>query len=155
MALAVPLSRFTSRVGGGSAFFVRRHSHLMKITVITGVMAATILIAGCGKKPSSSSATPQVAMTNPVVVLIPPEYSSSGSPRGIVTSTNFDGKADLESLTNAVRAATSEPIINLRKEGNDGTRYLVSTDSAKDQREYTLTWSGTNWQVSLMSFVKH
>ncbi len=25
MALAVPLSRFTSRVGGGSAFFVRRH----------------------------------------------------------------------------------------------------------------------------------
>ena len=25
MALSVPLSRFTSRVGGGSAFFVRRH----------------------------------------------------------------------------------------------------------------------------------
>ena len=25
LALAVPLSRFTSRVGGGSAFFVRRH----------------------------------------------------------------------------------------------------------------------------------
>ncbi len=25
MALAVPLSRFTSQVGGGSAFFVRRH----------------------------------------------------------------------------------------------------------------------------------
>ena len=25
MALAVPLSRFTSRVGGGSAFFVRQH----------------------------------------------------------------------------------------------------------------------------------
>ena len=27
MALAVPLSRFTSRVGGGSAFFVRRIMH--------------------------------------------------------------------------------------------------------------------------------
>ena len=27
MALVVPLSRFTSRVGGGSAFFVRRHKH--------------------------------------------------------------------------------------------------------------------------------
>src|ERR1035437_3740735 len=25
LALAVPLSRFTSRVGGGSAFYVRRH----------------------------------------------------------------------------------------------------------------------------------
>jgi hypothetical protein len=32
---------------------------------------------------------------------------------------------------------------------------LVSTDSASDQREYALTWSSTNWQVSLMSFVKH
>ena len=30
MALAVPLSRFTSRVGGGSAFFVRPLSHAMK-----------------------------------------------------------------------------------------------------------------------------
>ena len=29
MALAVPLSRFTSRVGGGSAFFVRRHYTFM------------------------------------------------------------------------------------------------------------------------------
>jgi hypothetical protein len=27
LALAVPLSRFTSRVGGGSAFFVRRLTH--------------------------------------------------------------------------------------------------------------------------------
>ena len=27
MALSVPLSRFTSQVGGGSAFFVRPHSH--------------------------------------------------------------------------------------------------------------------------------
>ena len=30
MALAVPLSRFTSRVGGGSAFFVRQQAHAMK-----------------------------------------------------------------------------------------------------------------------------
>ena len=28
MALAVPLSRFTSQVGGGSAFFVRRLAHM-------------------------------------------------------------------------------------------------------------------------------
>ena len=31
MALAVPLSRFTSRVGGGSAFFVRRIPRMDKI----------------------------------------------------------------------------------------------------------------------------
>ena len=30
MALAVPLSRFTSRVGGGSAFFVRQQRDAMK-----------------------------------------------------------------------------------------------------------------------------
>ena len=30
MALAVPLSRFTSRVGGGSAFYVRPHYAFMK-----------------------------------------------------------------------------------------------------------------------------
>ena len=30
MALSVPLSRFASRVGGGSAFFVRHRSHAMK-----------------------------------------------------------------------------------------------------------------------------
>jgi len=32
LALSVPLSRFTSRVGGGSAFFVRPHYTFMKIT---------------------------------------------------------------------------------------------------------------------------
>jgi len=30
LARSVPLSRFTSRVGGGSAFYVRHHSHAMK-----------------------------------------------------------------------------------------------------------------------------
>jgi hypothetical protein len=30
LALSVPLSRFTPQVGGGSAFFVRHHSHAMK-----------------------------------------------------------------------------------------------------------------------------
>ena len=34
MALAVPLSRFTSRVGGGSAFFVRRLDHIMQHPII-------------------------------------------------------------------------------------------------------------------------
>ena len=31
MARSVPLSRFTSRVGGGSAFFVRPHSRFMNM----------------------------------------------------------------------------------------------------------------------------
>jgi hypothetical protein len=31
LALSVPLSRFTSRVGGGSAFYVRCQSHAMKL----------------------------------------------------------------------------------------------------------------------------
>ena len=44
MALSVPLSRFTSRVGGGSAFFVRQHSHAMKIYTSFFVIA---LICGC------------------------------------------------------------------------------------------------------------
>jgi len=34
LALAVPLSRFTSRVGGGSAFFVRLHKHAMRYYIL-------------------------------------------------------------------------------------------------------------------------
>ena len=41
MALSVPLSRFTSRVGGGSAFFVRQHYTFMNIR------ASILLLAGC------------------------------------------------------------------------------------------------------------
>jgi hypothetical protein len=37
LALAVPLSRFTSRVGGGSAFYVRHHYTLMKKIIVTGL----------------------------------------------------------------------------------------------------------------------
>jgi hypothetical protein len=32
LALSVPLSRFTSRVGGGSAFYVRPLAHAMKLS---------------------------------------------------------------------------------------------------------------------------
>ena len=34
MALSVPLSRFTSRVGGGSAFFVRRMRHSVSFRLL-------------------------------------------------------------------------------------------------------------------------
>ena len=44
LALAVPLSRFTSRVGGGSAFFVRRHSRVCpKFIIVLAVVAALVL----------------------------------------------------------------------------------------------------------------
>ena len=39
MALAVPLSRFTSQVGGGSAFFVRRMSTKEKATAFIAIAA--------------------------------------------------------------------------------------------------------------------
>ena len=48
MALSVPLSRFTSRVGGGSAFYVRRHrardmSIPKKVTLIVGLVTCAIV----------------------------------------------------------------------------------------------------------------
>ena len=41
MALSVPLSRFTSQVGGGSAFFVRHHFTHMKTSHIFGLVVRT------------------------------------------------------------------------------------------------------------------
>ena len=55
MARSVPLSRFTPRVGGGSAFFVRHRSHFMRIShfIIVGVAAlAAMLSVGCSKSSS-------------------------------------------------------------------------------------------------------
>ena len=47
MALAVPLSRFTSRVGGGSAFYVRQHYTLMNDRILLALLGLIpILIAG-------------------------------------------------------------------------------------------------------------
>ena len=45
MALAVPLSRFTSLVGGGSAFFVRRMSTKMALTIWLLKIAWIIFVA--------------------------------------------------------------------------------------------------------------
>ena len=61
MALSVPLSRFTSRVGGGSAFFVRHRLHFMRIThfitIVVAALAATFAVS-CSK---SSSPIPDVS----------------------------------------------------------------------------------------------
>jgi len=47
LALSVPLSRFTSRVGGGSAFFVSP-LRTMRVFSVTLLACASILLAGCG-----------------------------------------------------------------------------------------------------------
>ena len=43
MALAVPLSRFTPRVGGGSAFFVRRRHTIMTTPKRHGLLTAFLI----------------------------------------------------------------------------------------------------------------
>ena len=59
MALAVPLSRFTSRVGGGSAFYVRLlDAHFMKTSLV--VVLAFILV-GCKSSQQSASLTTEQA----------------------------------------------------------------------------------------------
>jgi len=44
LALSVPLSRSTLRVGGGSAFFVRHHSRMIRIITFLGF---ALLAVGC------------------------------------------------------------------------------------------------------------
>ena len=46
MALAVPLSRFTPRVGGGSAFYVRQQAHAMKLELLIRFLLAALLVLG-------------------------------------------------------------------------------------------------------------
>ena len=61
MALAVPLSRFTSRVGGGSAFYVRHRQNFMRILhyIATAALLA-VLVIGCSKKPSEQTHHPKL-----------------------------------------------------------------------------------------------
>jgi hypothetical protein len=55
LALAVPLSRFTPRVGGGSAFFVRRHYTFMNIRAFLLFLAGCCLLsAGCHREAAIS-----------------------------------------------------------------------------------------------------
>ena len=69
MALAVPLSRFTSRVGGGSAFFVRRHAHSMKTHHIL-IIGASLLAAGCSQPASTTDARQAADMQTITNVII-------------------------------------------------------------------------------------
>ena len=53
MALSVPLSRFTSQVGGGLAFYVRRHHTFMKFMLT--LFAVSLLLTACTKNTSDAS----------------------------------------------------------------------------------------------------
>ena len=57
MALSVPLSRFTPRVGGGSAFFVRPQdiTLIMKTTTKTliAVITTALIVVGCATTKTS------------------------------------------------------------------------------------------------------
>jgi hypothetical protein len=70
MALSVPLSRFTSPVGGGSAFFVR--PIIMRTTIVTLVLVAFVI--GC-----SAPNGPRQAVVTPLPKpLSPPPFSTTG-----------------------------------------------------------------------------
>ena len=56
--------KFTAQ-GSSQLFSSNATLRLMKNAIITGVMAATILMVGCGKKSPSSSATPPPAQADP------------------------------------------------------------------------------------------
>ena len=54
MALAVPLSRFTSRVGGGSAFFVRpsmKSRTAFELIAVVAIILVVVVILVSGVKP--------------------------------------------------------------------------------------------------------
>ena len=98
MALAVPLSRFTSRVGGGSAFFVRRHYTLKNMAHIvqthdcgntihwprSAKVGHTLTCRRCHKRVTLSSA---FASSRPAPTMPPSAFpTSSPSPSGGIPS---------------------------------------------------------------------
>ena len=53
MALSVPLSRFASQVGGGSAFFVSPHSRMktMRASILLAALLGVSFLTGCATNP--------------------------------------------------------------------------------------------------------
>jgi hypothetical protein len=75
LALAVPLSRFTSRVGGGSAFYVRRHSHHNNMRLLATIFALLAIHAiASDREPPGSTTYTFIDHTNDTVI-----YSNSVS----------------------------------------------------------------------------
>ena len=100
MALAVPLSRFTSRVGGGSAFFVRRH-HIMK-TVRPILFVILALLAGW------------------VIGLYTTDHYYEKWIRHYQMKKTMDGIGDRFAALNAVRAGDTNGTVELLESQMDG-----------------------------------
>ncbi len=67
----------------------------MKIAIITGMMAGTILTAGCGKKSPSSPATPPPAQAN-ATSSSPVAQPTNQPPFGPVGSIHFDDSKQID-----------------------------------------------------------
>jgi hypothetical protein len=74
LALFVPLSRFTSRVGGGSALVVRHQdARHMKITFTILAIGVVIFLFGCTTNHTAlSSETTSYAVTNHTMIIREP-----------------------------------------------------------------------------------
>ncbi|MFN7138085.1 MAG: hypothetical protein ACK4UN_01970 [Limisphaerales bacterium] len=94
----------------------------MKSSIITGIMAVTILIAGCGKETASSSVTlptPQDA-TSPPPAAQQPERAIVTKARGIVLP---EFKLDRATLTEAIKQLQSASAQNDPE--NQGVNFMI------------------------------
>ena len=128
MALAVPLSRFTPQVGGGSAFFVRQQDHtIMKnIPTLLALIAAAVL-TGCSTTPSQhaySGPTTDIVVT---VTCSNPDTRFTGS---IVT----DGHAVQSGGTGhaTFHATGHEFVCSFKKTDPDGRISISVSEAGKE-----------------------
>src|ERR1035437_8803245 len=72
LALSVPLSRFTSQVGGGSAFYVRHHIVRLKYTTaVCGCLAHAIAVtASLFGYCRSGANVPDASLSMPVFICV-------------------------------------------------------------------------------------
>jgi len=89
LALAVPLSRFTSRVGGGSAFFVRPLHTLMKNHVHT---LLTVILLGFAVVPSHAGTD-----TN-AVTLVQIDSKDFGDTNSLIKIVEFERNTNTSKL---------------------------------------------------------
>jgi len=103
LALAVPLSRFVSRVGGGSAFFVRPNRTRMKTTTLIFLCLTLNIAVGWAEdfhlKQTQIAYTPGVTLESLTrYVLELPDHHSQ-------TFTNFASKAMMDAVASLPRGS--------------------------------------------------
>ena len=140
MALSVPLSRFTSRVGGGSAFFVRRQDHTtnqqhkMK-SINTSLVVFGIALAVCGR----IIAQPAISMSS----------DSSGKTRTFLGGT-ISISGDIQTIeTNSFTCTPVQPF----KKG-DKVAAMVSDDQAWSVDKMPLQVGTSQVQYPILAMVK-